>query len=145
MPMVFRSMLSEGNRPLVGDTAQTLGVRTGTVSRPDIAVSADGTVEPRGQGMSVVLAWRFLPPHRIPARLYRQGKCRDARGKDELVCWRMGDGPFVRGPVSDGLQLCPDSGADPKHGVIEPSHEMPLGDYRAKLAATRDLWVVDEA
>jgi hypothetical protein len=43
-----------------------LGVRVPPDAKADIAVGAEGMVEPRTGGMSVAPAWRLLPVHRIP-------------------------------------------------------------------------------
>jgi hypothetical protein len=53
----------------------------------------------------------------------------------------MGEGDFVEAPVAPSLQLRPDS---EDHGVIEPSEPMALTAYEVALAATRNLWSVDE-
>jgi hypothetical protein len=49
----------------------------------------------------------------------------------------MGDGAFVRSPIAPALELQPTSGS---HGVIQPEKPMPVGDYQAHLAATREDW-----
>ena len=139
MPRVWRVMTVDGDRPKVGPTARTLGVRAPPSRYGDIVVEADGTVGPGRGGMSVALAWRDLPRHRIPARL--QSELPSAAGSNKDACWRMGEGAFEAGPIGSGLQLRPDS---PKHGVVEPSATVPVATYQADLAATRDRWVVDE-
>jgi hypothetical protein len=53
----------------------------------------------------------------------------------------MGTGPFVAEPVAAGLQLRPDSET---HGTVEPDRPMPLPEYQAALASTREQWVIDE-
>src|SRR6516164_4279167 len=65
MPLVYRAMLADGDRPQVGQTALSLGVRVPPDENADVAVSADGMAEPRSGGMSVAPAWRMLPVHRI--------------------------------------------------------------------------------
>jgi hypothetical protein len=127
-------MTRDGDRPMVGATARTLGVRI----TKDISVQAD-RVRPRTGGMSVSPSWRKLPQHRIPRRLLHLVP--EASGKDDDACWRMGEGPFETGTVADGLILRLDT---PRHGLVEPVETMPAEDYQAKLAATRDLWRIDE-
>ena len=103
---------------------------------PDLPVDVSGNVFLKTGGMSVAPDWRLLPPHRIPRRLNKI--VRDATGDNRLLCWRLGDTPFVEGPVSDGLVLRVDK---PTHGHIEPSMTMPLKTYTEALAATQELWV----
>lgn len=69
MPQIDRAMTREGNKPKLGSTARTLGVRVPPACFHDIPVDPDGTVAPRTGGMSVAPAWRALPLHRIPRRL----------------------------------------------------------------------------
>jgi hypothetical protein len=68
-------------------------------------------------------------------------KAKDARGNNNLSCFRLGEYPFEPGALSDDLFLRPDTAV---HGTIEPSREMPLNGFQSALAATRDLWVIDE-
>jgi hypothetical protein len=89
--------------------------------------------------MSVAPAWRDLPPWRIPRRLVALAA--DASGKDDDVCWCMGEGPFEAGIVEQGLVLRPDR---PSHGLVEPAEPMQVDEYQARLAATRQLWRIDE-
>ena len=143
MPLIYRSMLADADgRPKAGSSAQTLGVRTPPEKKIDLPVDAEGCVSPATGGMSVAPAWRLLPPWRIPKRL--RPLSGDATGSDSLVCWRMSEGPFVRGAVSEKLILCPDEGESPTHGVVEPSERMLLAGYQAALDATLDQWVKDE-
>ena len=134
MPRFYRSMTREGDRPKVGPTGRTLGVRV-----PADIPATDGLVRPETGGMSVVPAWRDLKTHRIPRRLRHLAP--DARGPNEDACWVMGQGPFGPGPVADGLTLRPTS---PDHGLVEPSESMLLDHYQTSLAATRDAWCIDE-
>src|SRR6266513_2698101 len=102
MPLVYRSMLADGDKPLVGNTAKTLGVRVPPAPNPDLPVNADGTVNPRTGGMSVVSHWRHLQVWRIPRRLSTRflgdKGVHGASGSNALVCWRMGEGPFHEAP-----------------------------------------------
>jgi hypothetical protein len=139
MPLIFRTMFADGDKPQVGPTASTLGVRVAPAAKTDVAVDADGNVLPRTGGMSVAPAWRVLPDHRIPRRL--KAKCPRATGNNKLFCWRMGEGPFVACAVNDDLVLTPDSAA---HGSVEPVRKMAVADYEKSLAATQGFWVIDE-
>lgn len=142
MPLVFRSMLRQGSVPLVGHSGTALGVRVPPDRHADVHPDLDGLVHPGRGGMSVAPEWRLLPPHRIPLRLqlllpepYAVGSGR--AGKDALYIWKMGNGPFVRTEIEEGLTLAPDA---PDHGSIEPSAPMPIASFQTRLAATRDAW-----
>lgn len=134
MPLIYRAMTPEGDRPKVGPTARSLGARV-----PGDIAACDGHVLPNTGGMSVAPSWRSLPPHRIPRRLSYFAP--DAAGSNVDACWKMGDGPFESGHLDEGLALRPVS---PIHGFIEPSGKMTLDIYQAALAATRDFWWIDE-
>lgn len=135
MPLIFRTMTPDGDRPKVGPTARTLGVRPGV----DITPDAQGFVAPRRGGMSVAPSWRQLKKHRIPRRLRQIVP--GATGSNQDRCWRMGNGPFTNDTVATslGLRLERDD-----HGVVEPSVVMPLANFQAALAATQAEWSIDE-
>src|SRR5208283_5864167 len=136
MARVFRAMMVEHGMPKTGPTHRCLGV-----APVDVLVAPDGTVSPDARhGMSVAPTWRELPTHRIPARLRDRG-APDATGKNADACWRMGEGPFVTGPLTARLRLCVTSR---HHGVVQPSGQMALARYEALLAATQPSWVIDE-
>src|SRR5437867_13116235 len=113
MPLIYRSMLREGEKPKVGGTATMLGVRVRPSKDADILVADDGTVVPNTGGMSVAPAWRSLPRHRISKRL--RDKIEGATGPQNAFCWRMGSGAFVTAPVASGLVLSPESET---HGTV---------------------------
>jgi hypothetical protein len=140
MAKVHRSMCAdEDGRPKIGNDAKSLGVRLdgAFADLPEVA----GIVKPKEGGMSVSSRWQNLPAHRIPRRL--RGKCKKAKGSDDYVCWRMGEGPFIDSPIGHGLHLSidPDDGT---HGFVEPDAEMKVEMYCDRLAATQQLWIVDE-
>ena len=135
MPLIYRSMTKDGDWPKVGPTAKTLGVRI----PGDIAL-IDSQVSPGSGGMSVAPSWRQLPQHRIPMRLGYLYP--DASGKDYYHCWRMGEGPFESGALVEGLNLRRDG---PSHALVEPADVIHADDFQARLAATRELWSIDEA
>ena len=132
-------MKRDGEWPLVEGGAQALGVRTGTTLAADIAVDDLGDVHPGTGGMSVNAAWRTLPYWRIPRRL--KHLLPEARGNDQLVCWRHGQGDFESATVAEGLNLRVDRFP---HGLVEPSRIVPLHVFEAALGATRTMWTVDE-
>ena len=139
MPRIYRSMLRDGDRPAVGPSAKMLGVRVPPADACDLRPDRNGEVGPGSGGMSVVPNWTDLPDYRIPARL--RHVVSGARGKNNLACWRMGDGTFEPGIVAEQLVLRPDA---PDHGVVEPERRMHLANYILAIEATRDLWSVDE-
>ena len=135
MPVIYRAMTHEEDKPKVGLTARTLGVR----SDVDITPDQNGWVIPKAGGMSVAPSWRELPPHRIPLRL--RPIAHDACGRDDDACWRMGSGAFVDSPLTELLDFRRDRS---DHGFVEPSRTMQLDDFQSALAATRDHWEIDE-
>jgi hypothetical protein len=143
MPLIYRAMLADGNKPQVGSAATMLGVRVPPAANPDLPVDPQGNVRPASGGMSVAPAWRLLPVHRIPRRLRHLFP--RAAGSNQLHCWRLGDGLFTAGPLAAGLYFRPDPHNAIRHGFVEPSQEMRLLDYQAALAATQLQWLVDEA
>jgi hypothetical protein len=90
-----------------------------------------------------VPAWRLLLRHRVPRRLGHD--VIGASGRNDLFCWRMGEGPFTPGPLTELLAFRPDPINPFRHGFVEPANEMPLAEYQDALAATKDQWVIDEA
>src|SRR5712664_1993767 len=100
MPLIYRSMLIDGNKPKVGCSATTLGIRVPPAKDADLAVGLDGIVLPNSGGMSVAPAWRRLPIFRISK--HRRDKIEGASGSGNAFCWRMGTGAFVAGPVALG-------------------------------------------
>lgn len=142
MARIYRSMFADGDKPMVGRSATSLGVRIPPDHHPDIVPDAQGIVHPQTGGMSVAPAWRFLPYFRISERL--KAKVPGARGNPALVCWRIGDGPFEECGISPQLLFRPDP-KDPKnHGLVEPAVGMNASAYQAALHATRGHWVRDE-
>jgi hypothetical protein len=143
MPLIYRSMLADGDKPMVGSTARTLGVRVAPDPKPDISVDPNGLVQPRTGGMSVAPEWRLLPGHRVPKRL--RPKFPRATGSDNLFCWRMGEGSFTADQLTADLHFRPDPTAADRHGIVEPLQPMTVTQYQAALAATAPLWTIDEA
>ena len=137
MPAVFRTMRSDGGRPLVGSTGRSLGVRP----IKDIPVDGKGNVRPDTGGMSVASSWRDLSPWRIPERLVAIAP--NACGSNLDSCWRLGTGAFVAAELPPHhLYFRPDTLT---HGTVEPALRMSLEEYQRNLAATRDEWEIDES
>lgn len=139
MPLIYRVMTRDGDKPKVGPTARTLGVRVPPNPYSDIMVNADGTVEPGSGGMSVSPDVESLPKERVSPRYNRMKP--NAHGHYDDVCWRMGDGLFADAAISDRLVLRIDSS---DHGVVEPAYRMPLDEFQQALAASRDDWIAVE-
>jgi hypothetical protein len=132
MPRMYRIMKKDADeKPLVGQTATTLGIRPGEVD-----LDSFGNVIPNDKGMSVNPGWRMASIFLIPKRLGTGG-----RGSNTSYCFRRGTAPFQQAPCGAGLELLPDS---PTHGVIRPAQLVLLAQYEADLHATRVEWEVDE-
>jgi hypothetical protein len=145
MARFFRVMLADGDRPMIGDRKNMLGVRVGAPPRGDVELTVEKKVIPGTGGMSVVRHWLDLPHFLIPPRLAhllsRTTQRRAASGNDNARCWRMGGGEFENSRVNDQLLLRIDS---QKHGLVEPINEVPIDSFQADLAETRDAWKIDE-
>jgi hypothetical protein len=142
MPLIWKGMKSDGDRPKVGRGAALLGVRVGPGENDDINPDEAGFVRPGQGGMSVSPSVDALPAHRLPRRLSRAYPTRfpDADGPNNLYCWSMGVGAFAEGQVAAQLRLRLDPDDPETHGFVEPDGKMVLADYEAALAATRDRW-----
>jgi hypothetical protein len=141
MSSVYRSMLKEGNHPLVAARKKALGVVIpGGDARPDVHPDKEDRVEPGGGGMSVYSDWQKLPYYRIPKRL--KGVVADAAGQDDLYIWKLREVPFVAGPLNSRLRICCE---DEEHGLVEPNFRMLIDDFQDALAGTRLDWVIEEA
>lgn len=140
MPLIYRVMTVDGDKPLIANSARGLGVRAGDGPHDDVPVDADGRVAPGTGGISVAPSWRDLPEVRIPRRLREKGVL-FARGKDNDACWKLGVGEFAVSAVADGLTLRPDRS---DHGVVEPQETVPLNTFLNDLAATCGQWTIDE-
>jgi hypothetical protein len=143
MPKIFRSMLTEGDKPKVGSGGKLLGVRVPPDRHADITTDSAGNVHPGAGGMSVAPDWRVLPAHLIPRRL--KHVVPDADGNNKLTCWTLGEGEFKADAVAPDVQLRPDPVHPDRHGFVEPKRSMTLADYQSALAATRDQWRQDES
>jgi hypothetical protein len=142
MPTIYRAMKrAQDNLPVVEPSARGLGVREPPSPDADVDVDAHGNVILNNRGMSVARHWRELPRHRIPKRLKTGQK--GGLGPNADFCWKLGDGPFTAAPVAAGLELVLKP-HDPTKGNVVPDQQIPLAQFQANLAATRNLWVVDE-
>jgi len=142
MPLIWRAMKIEGDRPQVGRGAFLLGVRVGPGENDDVNPDEEGYVHPRCGGMSVSPSLGALPPHRLPRRLRHAYPERfpEARAPNSIHCWSMGEGAFVEDQVADRLYLRLDPANPETHGFVEPAGKMNTAEYEAALAATRVQW-----
>ena len=124
---VLRAMkVDEDGKPETGNTARTLGVRTGD-RRRNIVVAASGFVLPETGGMSVSPP----PPDNLPE--HRRPEEYGGTGRDPA--WELDTDDL---PPELMYRPAP---KDPyRHGFIEPAAPMPLGDYETFLRMTRRLW-----
>ena len=137
MPLIFRVMKkAQDDKPMIGPSATSLGVRVPKDIQPD----KSGNVVPNTGGMSVSPALISLPALLVPRRLRHLVPGAQATGSN-LCIWRMGSGPFEASQVAPGLALRPDK---PNHGTVQPDKPMPLHEYQDALVATRSQWVIDE-
>jgi hypothetical protein len=143
MPLIWRAMKRDGDRPQVGRGAQLLGVRVGPVEQGcDVCPDEEGFIEPGQGGMSVSPSVEAIPTHRLPRRLKKKYPDRfpDATASNEAHCWWMGEGAFAPERVADRLRLRLDPDQPERHGLVEPDDRMKLGDYETALTDTRDRW-----
>jgi hypothetical protein len=133
-------MIHADDVPIVGSGKNLLGVRVPPDPQADIRPDGGGNVHPGASGMSVAPRWRDLPYFLIPKRL--KELVPDARGRNDLVCFRCGEGNFVESSITEKLTLKPDR---PTHATVQPANTMPLADYQNAIAATCDGWTKDEA
>jgi hypothetical protein len=143
MPTIYRTMKRAADGlPVVGSNSSTeLGVRLPPNQRADIDLDPNGHVVQNGRGMSVVANWRHLLAHQIPKRL--KTLFPGAVGNNSLACYRMGEGDFADGVVTNDLHLVLKPGR-PHAGNVVPDQSVHYSQLQSNLAATRNQWSVDE-
>lgn len=139
MPTVYRTMWEVDGKPLVGETANCLGVRTPPDEHPDIRPE-QGMVNRGMGGLSVAPHWSKLPLFLIPKHL--EHIVARARAKPGMRCFKWGDGGFEDSELTRNLYLRVEN---MKHGLIEPANPMSIEEFQACLAGTRDSWTIDES
>lgn len=77
----------------------------------------------------------------VPQRLYDLGLVPGAMGPNTLHLFRIGEGNFEQGPITDELMLVPDRD---DRGTVQPAAVMPYEEYKQTIYNTRDLWVTGE-
>ncbi len=122
---LFRTMQTDASgRPLCGDGNLMLGVRVPVDVKPD----ATGLVHPGRGGMSVTPNDPArLPPHLRPTRL-------DGGMSVLPVFW------IQRDDLGADLSYRPDVKKPLKHGLVEPSAPVALGNFQSALTATVESW-----
>jgi hypothetical protein len=143
---ILRVMKEEEGRPVTGNGPAALGVRLKDVGLNEDAPDATEVNSGAG-GMSVAGCLWTLSATLLPKRfeIIDPERFRGARASNSQKVWRRGDGPYEPSPISTDLDLRIDDRSEPPgHGSVEPNRPMPMGDYRASLADTRDEWQVDE-
>ena len=132
-------------RPSVGDSATKLGIR-----EKDLLPDEDGNAQPGQGGMSVVssiaglrsrVVRQLFSPNMVPQRLNDLARVPGAMGPNSLHLFRIGEGKFEQGPLTDKLNLVPDHD---EHGTVQPTAMMRYMDYKQAVYDTRDLWVSGE-
>ncbi|WP_285398406.1 RHS repeat-associated core domain-containing protein [Lysinibacillus sp. fls2-241-R2A-57] len=119
---IYRGMRDSNGKPMLGESARTLGARPGKPGG-DIPIDSDGMVHPRTGGMSVSPSPEDLPPHRRPPGF-------GGEGKDPV--WKMNTGD-----LGSDLVHVPDK---PGHGTIQPTRTMPFEEYQKALEETQSKW-----
>ncbi|MEZ6130209.1 MAG: hypothetical protein R3C59_16105 [Planctomycetaceae bacterium] len=132
---------AEDNLPKCGNQSKELGVRVAPNPHPDVDVTPDGIVELNERGMSVGRHWSALPGHLIPKRLTPIFP--GATGANSISCFRLGDGEFAEGPVSDKLRLRMKT-ESASLGLVVPVEEVSIEEFQTALCNTRSDWVIDE-
>lgn len=143
---ILRVMKEEDEKPATGNGPAMLGVRLKDVGLDEDAPDAT-EVGPGVGGMSVAGCLWTLSATLLPREFEKKNpkRFRGARASNSQKVWVRGDGPYEPSPVSIDLDLRIDDRSEPPgHGSIEPNRPVPLGEYRASLAGTRDEWQVDE-
>jgi hypothetical protein len=135
MPQIWRAMKPDRDKPEVGRGKTLLGVLVGPCANDDINPDEDGFVHPGTGGMSVSPTVEALPTHRLPRRLRKKYPERfpDASGPNGLLCWSMGEGPFVPERVAERIRLGLDPDDPERHGLVEPDAKMTLDDYETAI------------
>ena len=132
MPTVFHSMkLHKDGMPLRGQSATTLGIRPSDFDIDPVTTM----VAKNGKGTSVSPSCGQLPqslrPRKFPGGL----------GGKNLLCFKLGTGPWQAGIVSLGLDLFLDPN-DRDHGFLTPVESMLLKNLEDAIEATRPHWQI---
>lgn len=124
----YRGMTADGDRPALGASSKTLGVRwarSGEAGKNrDIEVDANGRVHPDTGGLSV--APSIMSAHEVQNKVPASSK----------PFWRIPDREL--GPRK--LKYRDDPIRPGKHGFVEPKQDMTIAEYEQAIRDTRDAW-----
>jgi hypothetical protein len=84
----------------------------------------------------------MFSPAMVPQRLNDLGRVPGANGPNSLHLFRIGEGIFVSGTITERIMLERDQ---EDHGTLQPAFPMPFDHYRQAIMDTRDLWFSGEA
>ena len=118
-------MRSDGDRPALGATRTTLGVKIR--DSPDILMDADGFVYPKTGGLSVAPTPSHLPLSKRPIAL---------GGNSRLPVWRL-DLDHLPGSL-----FC--RATSGSHRAIEPAAPMRLAEFQEGIYGLQALWVLEK-
>jgi hypothetical protein len=123
-------MQADGDRPALGASWKTLGVRPGVGPRTDIPVDDEGLVAPGTGGMSVTPDDPMRMLERTPWLLPKS-----LGGKGRYPLWSIAERE-----IGPGLVYRSDPDDPYRHGFIEPARRVPFVEYQELIEGTRDLW-----
>ncbi len=140
MPIAFRPMKQDhDDLPCVADNATGLGLRA-----RDLTPDKEDQAHPGRGGMSVVscidglrrrVAKSKFPPTLVPERLH--SRVPGAAGSNQLRVFRIGEGRFERGVLTERVAIEPDID---DHGTIQPCVSMHITAFKAAIISTRPMW-----
>jgi hypothetical protein len=120
------------------------------VRETDLGPDSQNNAKPGRGGLSVVssiaglrrrIVRSLFNPTMVPQRLSDLGKVPGAIGSNSLHLFRIGEGGFERGRLTDRLVLVPDRD---DHGTVQLAATMPYHEYRQAIADTQNQWVSGE-
>ena len=140
MPQIYRVMIKNADKPLIGNRALMLGVRLppsqGII---DIVPDNAGFVKPGTGGMSVSPDIGSLPKRLLPPGWLSPGDKSMSRSGNNTAVFSHGIGAFVVSRIGFNLRLVPDSMS---HGLIEPSTIMSVETFCNALGNTVEDWQI---
>lgn len=92
-------------------------------------------------GLRRRVARQIFSPGMVPQRLNDLGLVPGAMGSNSLHLFRIGEGNFELGPLTDQLTLVPDLD---DHGTVQPAASMPYEEYKQAIYDTQNQWVSGE-
>lgn len=120
--LVYRGMKSDGNTPVIEESARGLGARPNI----DVTANSNGIVMPGVHGISVAPN----KPENLPT--HRRSAAFGGTGRDPV--WHIDTSK-----LAPDLRFVPDP-TNPKHGFIAPARAMSLAEYQLALKRTQRHW-----